>query len=86
MSFGTRPSIIYINTCDDAAHDGHEEIMVKTADTDVVVIIVSMLHNIPASEIWISFGVGKHHLCPVAKGFNSVSTGCKLDKICLQET
>ena len=44
----------------DAANKGHQHITVRTADTDVVVIIVSHLHYIPASEVWVSFGVGKH--------------------------
>ena len=45
----------------DAANDGHEKILVRTGDTDVVVIIVSCLQNIPLKEIWVSFGVGKNH-------------------------
>lgn len=45
----------------DAAHEGHVNVMVKTSDTDVVVLILSKLHNIPVGEVWISFGVGKHH-------------------------
>lgn len=45
----------------DAANKGHQNITVRTADTDVVVIIVSNLHLIPVSKVWISFGVGKHH-------------------------
>ena len=46
----------------DAAHAGHEKIMIRTCDTDVVVIILSKLASIQmAREVWISFGVGKHH-------------------------
>ena len=46
----------------DAAHAGHENIMNRTCDADVVVIILSKLASIPlAREVWISFGVGKHH-------------------------
>ena len=44
-----------------AAANGHSKIMVRTGDTDVVVIVVSNLHKISAAEIWISFGVGKYH-------------------------
>ena len=47
----------------DAAHASHEKIMIRTCDTDVVVIILSKLASIPmAREVWISFGVGKHHM------------------------
>ena len=46
----------------DAAHAGHEKIMIRTCNTGVVVIILSKLASIPmAREVWISFGVGKHH-------------------------
>ena len=51
---------------DAALHDddaGHEKIMIRTCDTDVVVIILSKLASIPmAREVWISSGVGKHHM------------------------
>ena len=46
----------------DAAHASHEKIMIRTCDTDVVVIILSKLASIPmAREVWISFGERKHH-------------------------
>ena len=45
----------------DAAHRGHRAIMVRTVDTYVVVIILSHILNTHLSELWISFGVGKHH-------------------------
>ena len=35
--------------------------VVRTADTDVVVIIVPSLQNIPVTEVWISFVVAKYH-------------------------
>ena len=34
--------------------------MVRTTDTDLVVLVVSQMHNIPATEVWLAFGVGKH--------------------------
>ena len=46
----------------DAAHDKHEKIMVRTADTDVVVLVLSILHRIHVKEAWIYFGVGRHHM------------------------
>ena len=53
-------SRIVLHLCD-AGTRGHQKIMVRTGDTDVVVIIVSALQNIPVTEVWISFGVGRHH-------------------------
>ena len=44
----------------DAASYGQEKVLVRTGDTDVVVIIVSCLQTIPLKEIKISFGVGKN--------------------------
>ena len=34
--------------------------MIETNDTDVVVIAVSNLQDIPARELWVAFGVAKH--------------------------
>jgi len=45
----------------DAANNGHKDVMVRTSNTDVVVLILSKLHSLPINEVWISFGVGKHH-------------------------
>ena len=33
--------------------------MVRTVDTDVVVLCVSMMEQMDATELWIAFGVGK---------------------------
>ena len=45
----------------DAALKGCQQIMVRTADTDVIVLILSKMHKLSMNEIWVSFGVGKHH-------------------------
>lgn len=43
-------------------HGNHQNVMIHTVDTDVVVLVLSTLHDIPfVSEVWISFGVGKNH-------------------------
>ena len=42
-----------------AVQCGHRHIMVRTSDTDVVVLLVSEMKNIRADEIWIPFGIGK---------------------------
>ena len=44
------------NAAEDCSH-----ILVKTVDSDVVVIALSAFHRIPSlQELWIEFGVGKH--------------------------
>ena len=35
------------------------KIMVRTIDTDIVVLMVSKMANIDANEVWIAFGTGK---------------------------
>lgn len=44
----------------DAAKCGFTKVMLRTVDTDVVVIAVGTFHQMPLSELWIAFGVGKH--------------------------
>ena len=44
----------------DAAKNGLKKIMLRTVDTDVVVIAVSTFQDLGLSELWIAFGVGKH--------------------------
>lgn len=46
---------------DTAAHSGHKKVMIRNADTDVLVIMVTNIQQIPVDEVWISFGVGKHN-------------------------
>jgi len=43
-----------------AARHGHHKIMIRTVDTDVVVLAVSVAQNLqPENELWIAFGTGK---------------------------
>ena len=44
----------------DAARRGYTKVMVRTVDTDVVVIAVAKFQNISLSELWIEFFVDKH--------------------------
>ena len=44
----------------DAARRGYTKVMVRTVDTDVVVIAVAKFQYLSLSELWIEFGVGKH--------------------------
>lgn len=44
----------------DACSSGHWWILIKTNDADVMVLAVSVAENLPADEIWISYGTGKY--------------------------
>ena len=43
-----------------AANHGHQKILIKTVDTDVLVLAVSVAHGLlPEDELWLAFGTGK---------------------------
>ena len=48
----------------DALHKGAREVLVRTVDTDVIVILVGAFFRLntmyPAANIWMGFGTGKH--------------------------
>ncbi|KAG1662942.1 Pinin [Nymphon striatum] len=44
--------------CMDAGLKGHKSIMIRTVDTDVVVLAVATFHILPVDELWIAFGTG----------------------------
>lgn len=44
----------------DSAVCGNQKIMIRTIDTDVVVLAISIFHIIPINELWMAFGTGKH--------------------------
>ena len=37
-----------------------KKILIRTADTDVVVLAVAFLQKLDVEELWVAFGVGKH--------------------------
>jgi hypothetical protein len=41
-----------------AASQGHRKIMLRTVDTDVVVLAVANMQQLPIDELWVAFGVG----------------------------
>ena len=43
----------------DAVQTGMRQIMIRTVDTDVVVIAISIVHKLNILTLWIAFGVGK---------------------------
>ena len=44
----------------DAANKGHRRLMLRTVDTDVVVLAVSTVVLLDNTELWIAYGTGKH--------------------------
>ena len=49
-----------------AAHDDHTNILIRTVDSDVVVLALFAFHSIDVSELWVAFGVGKYkHYVPI---------------------
>ncbi len=43
-----------------AARQGHQKMLIRTVDTDVVVLAISVVQHLPAgTELWLAFGVGK---------------------------
>lgn len=45
----------------DCAREGHKKVMVRTVDTDVVVLAISTFPSLDVDEMWIAFGVGKQY-------------------------
>lgn len=43
-----------------AKGDGYRKVIIRTVDTDVVVLATSYFFQLEAEEIWIAFGVGNH--------------------------
>ena len=41
--------------------NGYKRIAIRTVDTDVVVLAVAHFQYLDIEELWINFGVGKHH-------------------------
>ena len=44
----------------DTAVCGNQKVMIRTIDTDVVVLAISIFHDVPITELWLAFGTGKH--------------------------
>ena len=44
----------------DASREGHSKVMVRTVDSDVVVIAISIFERLGLQELWIDFGTGKN--------------------------
>ena len=44
----------------DASLSGHKRIKIRSNDTDVLVLAISVLNTILVDELWIAYGTGKH--------------------------
>ena len=43
-----------------AVEYGHQTVKIQTVNTDGVVLAISYLFELQATELWVAFGVGKH--------------------------
>ncbi len=60
-----------------AGRCGHSKILLRTVDTDVVVLAVAMFARLSISELWLAFGVGKHYRIIAA---HKIATTLGVDK------
>lgn len=44
----------------DAVYCGYRKILIRTVDTDVVVLAISVFENLALEEVFIAFGVGQN--------------------------
>ena len=52
--------------CSDLARMSHTDIMIRTSDTDVVVLATAHYHSLQLEKLWIAFGAGSHfRLLPI---------------------
>ena len=45
----------------DAVEKGHKSVMIRTTDTDVIVLAVAAVVSLDLNELWVSYGTGKSH-------------------------
>ena len=57
----------------------HRRVKIRTNDTDVVVLAISVANTLPADEMWITFGLGKH-VYNLAAPAHSIATSLGQDK------
>ena len=44
-----------------AARQGHNKVVLRTVDTDVLVLTIVQIQSLHLSEVWLEFGAGKHY-------------------------
>lgn len=45
----------------DAVAQGYKNIMIRTVDTDVVILAIACVQKLPQIKLWVHIGVGKNH-------------------------
>jgi len=56
-----------------ATQQGLKNILIRTVDTDVIVIAIASMHRLEVNTLWIGFGIGKHfRYIPVHEIANSL--------------
>ena len=54
----------------DAVQDGHQSVMIRSTDTDMVVLAVAAVATLEdLKELWVSYGTGKNHQILLANLF-----------------
>ena len=43
------------------AQNGHHRILIRSVDTDVVVLAIAIFHALSLDELWVAYGVKKHY-------------------------
>lgn len=58
-----------------ASVSGMKKILIRTVDTDVVILAIAFVHKLEVEELWVAFGVGKHlRYLPIHKIASSLTT------------
>ena len=53
----------------DAVRQGYWKIVIRTVDTDVVVLSVAVIPRLHLEHLWVAFGAGQLHTCPRNNSF-----------------
>ena len=78
--------ILHVN---DSLERGLRSIMIRTVDTDVVVILISQFHSVidrfPEAKLWVAFGTGKHFryysINAICAHLGTITLPCSISRI-----
>ena len=63
----------------DAVKKGYMKLLVRTIDTDIVVVAIATLNRTKPEELWVAFGIGEHfRFIPI----HEVSCSRRSEEIC----
>ena len=43
------------------AQSGHRKILIRSVDTDIVVLAIAKFHDLSLEELWLAYGTKKHY-------------------------